>query len=224
MVIGEATSVVGVLDEKEGAPIVNSAEASAIVTPSEGQREHRVDTERTEIAGETGARLELKFARRSFVFDPGERFEISVVPHFANVEPRTMLGCRAQLIEVKSGDNVWTEDRQARVGSDGNMPEFREFSVRFPNVEGVYELRLVVEGWRVLALSSDRRVLLEHTTQMIVVDSKPEETSFDERLFAAHLGKSLDLGELARRFGLPRLSDDSLDHLARMWHELPAWP
>jgi len=30
--------------------------------------------------------------------------------------------------------------------------------------------------------------------------------------------------QLAPQFGLPALSDDALDHLARMWHELPAWP
>jgi 2-haloacid dehalogenase len=30
--------------------------------------------------------------------------------------------------------------------------------------------------------------------------------------------------QLAPQFGLPTLSDDTLDHLARMWHELPAWP
>jgi 2-haloacid dehalogenase len=30
--------------------------------------------------------------------------------------------------------------------------------------------------------------------------------------------------ELAPQFGLPELSDDTLDHLARMWHALPAWP
>jgi 2-haloacid dehalogenase len=30
--------------------------------------------------------------------------------------------------------------------------------------------------------------------------------------------------QLAPQFGLPPLSDDTLDHLARMWHELPAWP
>ena len=29
---------------------------------------------------------------------------------------------------------------------------------------------------------------------------------------------------LAPQYGLPALSDDTLDHLARMWHELPAWP
>ena len=32
------------------------------------------------------------------------------------------------------------------------------------------------------------------------------------------------LRQLAPRFGLPTLSDDTLDELARMWHELPAWP
>jgi 2-haloacid dehalogenase len=30
--------------------------------------------------------------------------------------------------------------------------------------------------------------------------------------------------QLAPQFGLPALSDDTLGHLARMWHELPAWP
>ncbi|MBV9730565.1 MAG: haloacid dehalogenase type II [Pseudonocardiales bacterium] len=30
--------------------------------------------------------------------------------------------------------------------------------------------------------------------------------------------------QLAPQFGLPTLSNDTLDHLARMWHELPAWP
>jgi 2-haloacid dehalogenase len=30
--------------------------------------------------------------------------------------------------------------------------------------------------------------------------------------------------QLAPQFGLPTLSDDTLDHLARMWHELPGWP
>jgi 2-haloacid dehalogenase len=30
--------------------------------------------------------------------------------------------------------------------------------------------------------------------------------------------------QLAFQFGLPTLSDDTLDHLSRMWHELPAWP
>jgi 2-haloacid dehalogenase len=30
--------------------------------------------------------------------------------------------------------------------------------------------------------------------------------------------------QLAPQFGLPTLSDDTLDELARMWHELPAWP
>ena len=30
--------------------------------------------------------------------------------------------------------------------------------------------------------------------------------------------------QLAPQFGLPTLSEDTLVHLARMWHELPAWP
>ena len=30
--------------------------------------------------------------------------------------------------------------------------------------------------------------------------------------------------QLAPRFGLPTLSDESVDHLARMWHALPGWP
>ena len=30
--------------------------------------------------------------------------------------------------------------------------------------------------------------------------------------------------ELSPQFGLPTLSDETLDHLARMWHELPGWP
>jgi 2-haloacid dehalogenase len=30
--------------------------------------------------------------------------------------------------------------------------------------------------------------------------------------------------QLAPKFGLPALSDDTLDHLARMWHQLPGWP
>jgi 2-haloacid dehalogenase len=36
--------------------------------------------------------------------------------------------------------------------------------------------------------------------------------------------QSETLRELAREFGLPSLSDDTLEHLARMWHELPGWP
>jgi len=32
------------------------------------------------------------------------------------------------------------------------------------------------------------------------------------------------MGTLAPKFGLPTLSDDTLDHLAKMWHELPGWP
>lgn len=32
------------------------------------------------------------------------------------------------------------------------------------------------------------------------------------------------MAELAPLFGLPALSDDTLDHLARMWHQLPPWP
>jgi 2-haloacid dehalogenase len=30
--------------------------------------------------------------------------------------------------------------------------------------------------------------------------------------------------QLAPQFGLPTISDDTLDHLARMWHSLPGWP
>jgi|KBSSwiStaDraftv2_1062776.scaffolds.fasta_scaffold411214_1 2-haloacid dehalogenase len=36
--------------------------------------------------------------------------------------------------------------------------------------------------------------------------------------------QSETMRELAPQFGLPTLSDDTLAHLARMWHELPAWP
>jgi 2-haloacid dehalogenase len=36
--------------------------------------------------------------------------------------------------------------------------------------------------------------------------------------------QSETLRQLAPKFGLPTLSDETLDHLARMWHELPAWP
>lgn len=36
--------------------------------------------------------------------------------------------------------------------------------------------------------------------------------------------QSESMRELAPQFGLPPLNDDALDHLARMWHELPAWP
>jgi 2-haloacid dehalogenase len=36
--------------------------------------------------------------------------------------------------------------------------------------------------------------------------------------------QSETLRELAPQFGLPALSDDTLNHLARMWHELPGWP
>lgn len=32
------------------------------------------------------------------------------------------------------------------------------------------------------------------------------------------------MSKLAPKFGLPTLSDDTLAHLARMWHELPGWP
>jgi 2-haloacid dehalogenase len=32
------------------------------------------------------------------------------------------------------------------------------------------------------------------------------------------------MARLAPQFGLPVLSDDTLDQLARMWHELPPWP
>ena len=30
--------------------------------------------------------------------------------------------------------------------------------------------------------------------------------------------------QLVPKFGLPTLSNDTLNHLARMWHELPVWP
>jgi 2-haloacid dehalogenase len=30
--------------------------------------------------------------------------------------------------------------------------------------------------------------------------------------------------QLAPQFGLPALDDETVDHLARMWHELPGWP
>ena len=36
--------------------------------------------------------------------------------------------------------------------------------------------------------------------------------------------QSETLRQLAPQFGLPILGDDALDHLARMWHELPGWP
>jgi 2-haloacid dehalogenase len=32
------------------------------------------------------------------------------------------------------------------------------------------------------------------------------------------------LGKLAPKFGLPTLSDETLNHLAKMWHALPGWP
>jgi 2-haloacid dehalogenase len=36
--------------------------------------------------------------------------------------------------------------------------------------------------------------------------------------------QSETIRQLAPEFGLPTLSDGTLDHLARMWHHLPAWP
>jgi 2-haloacid dehalogenase len=36
--------------------------------------------------------------------------------------------------------------------------------------------------------------------------------------------QSETMRQLAPQFGLPALSADTLDHLARMWHELPTWP
>ena len=36
--------------------------------------------------------------------------------------------------------------------------------------------------------------------------------------------QSETIRQLAPQFGLPTLSDGTLDHLARMWHALPAWP
>jgi 2-haloacid dehalogenase len=36
--------------------------------------------------------------------------------------------------------------------------------------------------------------------------------------------QSETMRQLAPQFGLPALSDDTLDHLARMWHQLPGWP
>jgi 2-haloacid dehalogenase len=36
--------------------------------------------------------------------------------------------------------------------------------------------------------------------------------------------QSETMRQLAPQFGLPALSSDTLDHLARMWHALPAWP
>jgi 2-haloacid dehalogenase len=36
--------------------------------------------------------------------------------------------------------------------------------------------------------------------------------------------QSETMRQLAPQFGLPTLSDGTLDHLATMWHHLPAWP
>jgi 2-haloacid dehalogenase len=36
--------------------------------------------------------------------------------------------------------------------------------------------------------------------------------------------QSETMRQLAPLFGLPTLSDRTLDHLARMWHQLPGWP
>jgi 2-haloacid dehalogenase len=36
--------------------------------------------------------------------------------------------------------------------------------------------------------------------------------------------QSETMRQLAPQFGLPTLSDDTLDQLARMWHQLPGWP
>jgi 2-haloacid dehalogenase len=36
--------------------------------------------------------------------------------------------------------------------------------------------------------------------------------------------QSETMRQLAPQFGLPTLSDETLDHLARMWHQLPGWP
>src|ERR1700741_3216145 len=73
--------------------------------------------------------------------------------------------------------------------------------------------RNIVADWSALVLSWRR----DHVPALAKVRTGQREWANYDELQAETMRR------LAPQFGLPALSDETLDYLARMWHELPGW-
>ncbi|HEY4310625.1 MAG TPA: family 10 glycosylhydrolase [Pirellulales bacterium] len=104
-----------------------------------------------------GDRVHVKLARDSVIFAGGEVAEIEVRPHMLGPAAGGRVLMVAQLFGARtSREPLWSNEREITLTPDGSASEPTILSVKMPEAEGVYDLRIVMHrralqnrlGWK----------------------------------------------------------------------------
>lgn len=127
-----------------------------------------------------GDHLRVVSDRESFVFSPGETWPFDVQPY--RMTPNAELRCVLQLVNIRSGIEVWSEQFDVDTDAKGSLPTSRPFVVTLPATEGPYELVATLRERKITApllvqSFRDRRfsppVVSQRKVQLVVIDTNP---------------------------------------------------
>jgi len=165
------------------------------------------------IRRQPGDQLQVRFDRDNLVFQGGERFDFSVVPHLLGVEPGVSLTCDLALRDSRDADQVWEDTREVRIDARGDAPEIGPFSVPLPDRDGVFDLTITLSKKRLPTPFTPVKVIAQRTVQFVVLSARASE------------GEAVawkELGEIVPRVG--EVASLQEDNRSRLWSPLPKLP
>lgn len=90
-----------------------------------------------------GDKIQVRFARPSLVFAPGETFACEVQPRLIDVPAGTRLRLHARLVS-RQARIAWSHEQELNVDAQGSVADAARISLNLPPQEGVYDLVLTV--------------------------------------------------------------------------------
>ncbi|QDU95350.1 alpha-amylase family protein [Lignipirellula cremea] len=122
-----------------------------------------------------GDRLRLSFHRDSLVFDPGETFGLSAVPHLIQAPAGASLQCVMRLTADKDGTEAWSEVFNVQSNDLGQAPAIGPAAIAIPETEGVYTLDVEIgpQPSRLPTFLRKPAPLAQRKLQLVVISPKP---------------------------------------------------
>jgi hypothetical protein len=117
-----------------------------------------------------GDRLRVKLARDSVIFSAGEVAEIEVEPHLLPPGIGGKVLLVSQLFAARtSRDPLWVNERELSLTADGCATEPTILSVKLPDSEGVYDLRIAVHRRALQNRLGWKQTVEERKVQVVVL-------------------------------------------------------
>ncbi len=119
-----------------------------------------------------GDSLQLLLEHRAMIFTPGETLHAHLQPYALPIEPGTTVRLKVALVDVASGQELWTEKYDQQLPADDAL--LVPLSLRLPMTEGVYRLTAEASPRDIRARIGFGRVVARRELELLVLAAQPQ--------------------------------------------------